>query len=192
MSRSNQQPHATHHHFSNAINHIGKVYEAQLRKGVVEDIRYQDTIENELKNVSGPREKLPKPGAHSNEIKFTNNFGKPKYLQQFSNMSATSSKHFLKVMSEAKQLLIHVCPIDIYEWNQYGLFKKIVELIKAVPYLLLTLCIPVVDLDSQNENWCRLLICINMLIAPQVMLAFLDSKSMFNRQLIMETIFLFS
>ncbi|KAH7637946.1 mitochondrial sodium/calcium exchanger protein isoform X2 [Dermatophagoides farinae] len=83
------------------------------------------------------------------------------YLSQFS---------MVEMMSETKNFLLHICPIDLLEWNENSFIKKLFELIKAGPYFLLIVCIPVVDLESVNENWCRLLCCINIVIAPQIIL----------------------
>ncbi|OTF81170.1 Na+/Ca2+ exchanger-like protein [Euroglyphus maynei] len=77
-----------------------------------------------------------------------------------------------EMMSETKNFLLHICPIDMIEWKEYSIFKKSFELIKAGPYFCLILCIPVVDLESINENWCRILCCINILIAPQIVFLF--------------------
>ncbi|XP_075677988.1 mitochondrial sodium/calcium exchanger protein-like [Dermatophagoides pteronyssinus] len=84
-----------------------------------------------------------------------------KYLAQFS---------INEMMSETKNFLLHICPIDMLEWKEYPFYKKLLELIKAGPYFLLILCIPVVDLESVNDDWCRLLFCINIVIAPQIVI----------------------
>ena len=115
----------------------------------------------------------PRSGNYVNEIKFTNNIGKVKYFSQLSNLSTKKVFAFSWVTkTELKDFLIHACPVDILEWNTSSLLGKIIEIGKSVPYFVMTMCIPVVDLESFNENWCRLLTCFNIIFAPQIVLFF--------------------
>lgn len=72
--------------------------------------------------------------------------------------------------SESRDFIIHICPIDLLEWTEYPWYRKVLEIIKAIPYFLMTVCIPVVDIESTNENWCRLLTLLNVICAPQIVL----------------------
>lgn len=101
----------------------------------------------------------------------------PNYVRQLSTITKQS---FTDLMSESKLFFLHLCPIDLEEWSNYSLYKKIIELVKAIPYFFLTICIPVVDLESINENWCRLLICLNILVFPQILVHCLLSGKLFK------------
>jgi len=72
--------------------------------------------------------------------------------------------------------LYRVNPIELDEWHESQWYKKVIALIAAVPNLVLKICIPVVDLEKPNENWCRLLICVNILATPQTILFLFDCK----------------
>jgi hypothetical protein len=143
--------HLAHHHFENSLHAIEKQYD--------EDNNSIHQNEYEMKSVKKK---------------------KPKFLSQFSTLSTTSIlsiEAVARALTESKELFIHIFPVDIIEWPEYPWYKKAMECIKALPYFVMTLCIPVVDLESPKENWCRLLSCINLIFAPQVALFFLDRKS---------------
>ncbi|RWS25205.1 sodium/potassium/calcium exchanger 6-like protein [Leptotrombidium deliense] len=76
----------------------------------------------------------------------------------------------LESMSEFKEFLIHICPIDLMEWTEETLFSKICQLWKSPLYFLLTITVPVVDFESHKNNWCRLLNCIHCVTGPFVVL----------------------
>lgn len=179
-----------HHRLENSLNHITRIYENARKQGLADDVRYKDraetsempstsiaTINNNNNNDGIMQPNVARP--HVNEIKFTNNFGRPKYLQQFSStsmFSISSSEALLNMVGETKEFFIHICPIDYMEWPNYPWHKKIMDCIKALPYLCLTLCIPVVDLESPKENWCRILICLNLIVGPQAVVFLLQCK----------------
>ncbi|CAG2170110.1 unnamed protein product [Oppiella nova] len=102
------------------------------------------------------------------------------FLTQISTISAvsmTSMETLSRALSESKELLLHISAVDLIEWPQYRWYRRILECIKAIPYFVMTLCIPVVDLESPKHNWCRLLTCIHMIFAPQIGLFFLEQTN---------------
>ena len=102
------------------------------------------------------------------------------FLRQLSTISTSSIFSVTTVkeaLTESKELIIHISPVDIIEWSEYPWYKKTMECIKAIPYFFMTLCIPVVDLESPKNNWCRLLTCLNVIFAPQVALFFLGCET---------------
>lgn len=155
-----------------------------MSKAVIEDVRYKEAIEREnalaaaaASSISGQQNKK-KPAGYHNEITFTNNFAKPKYLSQFSTASIWSAASWEAALSESRDFVIHICPIDLLEWHEYRWYRRALEIIKALPYFLMTVCIPVVDIESTNENWCRLLTCLNVFCAPQVVILLYGFSSM--------------
>ena len=154
--------------------------------GVVDDVRYQETIQKEKEQAALKMAQLAaalengvangKKGGYENDIKIENNFEKRKYRKQMSTASIWSTQTLTEVYSESKELLIHISPVDILQWKDYRIHRKALELVKAIPYFLMTVCIPVVDLESPNENWCRLLVCLNVICAPQAVLFLTKSR----------------
>ncbi len=143
--------HLAHHHFENTLHAIQRQYDG--------DNHSINKKEYEMKDAKQKRSK---------------------FFSQLSTISTTSIlsiEAVAKALTESKELFIHIFPVDIIEWPEYVWYKKAMECIKALPYFVMTLCIPVVDLESPKENWCRLLSCINLIFAPQVGLFFFSCES---------------
>ena len=107
---------------------------------------------------------------------------KIKFLSQISQISSASFFSVMsieKALTESKEFFIQISPVDIIEWPEYRWYRKILECFKAIPYFVMTLCIPVVDLESPKENWCRLLTCVNVLFGPQMALFLLGRKLLY-------------
>ncbi len=151
-----------------------------MSKAVIEDVRYKEAIEREnvLAAAAATGSSKKKPAGYHNEITFTNNFAKPKYLSQLSTASIWSAASWEAALSESRDFIIHICPIDLLEWSEYRWYRRALEIVKALPYFLMTVCIPVVDIESTNENWCRLLTCLNVFCAPQVVILLYGFSSM--------------
>lgn len=165
-----------HHHLENTIVHISKAYEEQRKLGLVEDVRYKETIDLE-KAINAKRELIliqqqqaQTKGGYTNDIILAEKPKKPKLFSQLSSASLFSFTSMTEAISEGRDFFIHIFPINIEEWHEYGLLRKLFEVIKAFPYFIMTVCIPVVDLESPNENWCRMLVCTNIICGPQIIL----------------------
>lgn len=98
------------------------------------------------------------------------------FSKQFSISSIISPELIAKAISESKEFLLNVCPIDINRWNEYKFYKKFIELLKSPAYFLMTLTIPVVDLESPKNNWCRSLNSLHIVTSPQIILFYLSRK----------------
>lgn len=109
---------------------------------------------------------IEKPEGHR-KIKFLSE------ISQISSASIFSALSIEKALTESKEFFIQISPVDIIEWPEYSWYRKILECFKALPYFVMTLCIPVVDLESPKHNWCRLLTCVNVVCGPQIALFFL-------------------
>lgn len=110
--------------------------------------------------------------------------------QSHSNISMKSTEEDeLLLMSEWKDLLIHIIPFDLKEWPEsrwieraYLLWKVTFSvtsfdsnpdfcLIQQAPiYFLLLMTVPVVDYESYKQNWCRYLNCFHLLSGPLTIL----------------------
>lgn len=185
-----------HHHLENSINQIAKGYEERRRRDTtLDDVRYKKDIEREKAERQKQRHVELVTSAWQSQNGFTNDIQmgngaqnvngnsnnisssvKPKYLSQLSTASIWSTATLTSVFSESKDFIIHISPVDILEWKNYPWYRKALELVKAIPYFIMTICIPVVDLESPKENWCRLLICANVIAAPQAILFLTSGK----------------
>ena len=146
--------HPVHHHFENSILHISNIFESEFQ-----------TKAKEKKESITP----------STNSKIVN--GKPRpFLKQDSVLSILSRESFVMAFNETRDFFIHISPIDCAEWKEMAWYSKVITVIKAVPYFLMTISMPVVDLESENENWCRLLICVNMFLSPQLALFLLGGN----------------
>uniref|UniRef100_A0A182QNQ6 Sodium/calcium exchanger membrane region domain-containing protein n=1 Tax=Anopheles farauti TaxID=69004 RepID=A0A182QNQ6_9DIPT len=67
----------------------------------------------------------------------------------------------------------HVNPLDLDEWRQGGWAARLFCLLKAPFVLLLLLTIPIVDIGSQREGWCKLLNICHCLTLP-LLIAFVN------------------
>lgn len=144
--------HFAHHHHDNMLHVIERNYAKD----------HDNSNENELSYETPKKEK------------------KFRFLRQLSTISSASIFSVMSLeeaLTESKEFFIHIFPVDIIEWPEYPWYKKAMECIKAIPYFFMTLCIPVVDLESPKNNWCRLLTCLNVIFAPQVGLFFLGCES---------------
>ena len=196
-SRSHSQHYYAHHHLENVLTQIEKSYEIERKLKHVEDVRYKDVIEQEEARKERKRQahlaqlevevleqqqsqqqqphhqKQQKKVAYADSIQVNTsiNHNRPVLTTQLSTTSVWSVQSMQNfAFGEGKDFLIHICPVDILEWRNYSFWRKTMELIKMVPYFMLTICIPVVDLESPNENWCRLLICFNIIFGPQAII----------------------
>ena len=102
------------------------------------------------------------------------------FSKQFSISSIISPELIAKAISESKEFLLNVCPIDISRWNEYKFYKKLIELLKSPAYFLMTLTIPVVDFESPKNNWCRSLNSLHIFTSPQIILFYLSRKLIKN------------
>lgn len=163
------------------ITQIEKNYDTQRKLGNVEDVRYKDVIEKEearkekkrvqLAQLEADRLEQQQKKGYVNDIQLNNHSERPTYKSQMSTVSIWSIQSMQEfAFGEGKDFLIHISPVDILEWTNYPWYRKGLEIVKAIPYFLMTVCIPVVDLESPNENWCRLLTCLNIICAPQAIL----------------------
>lgn len=105
------------------------------------------------------------------KIKTVNNKEK-NFFKRFS-----FEKLFKKTITELKEFISNISPINIDRWKGYKFHQKIIQLMKSPSYLLMKLTIPVVDYESPKNNWCRLLNCFHIIVSPQIALFYLDCKS---------------
>ncbi|XP_054155740.1 mitochondrial sodium/calcium exchanger protein-like [Oppia nitens] len=156
-SRTNSfAKHLAHHHHENMLAAIQRNYDNQYNRKL-------DT------NTTSQSQSLAIPTYESSTSKVT-------FRSQISTISVASiisMETLSRALTESRELLLHLSPIDLIEWPDYRWYRKLLECVKALPYFVMTLCIPVVDLESPKDNWCRLLTCINIIFAPQVALFFL-------------------
>lgn len=152
----------------------------------MEDILYQEKIDQVEARDGRRRVQLAQLEVDKLELQqqkshISDTWERPKLETQNSTtslLSVQSVQEFAFV--EGKDFLIHLSPVDILEWKNYTWYQKTFEIVKAVPYFVLTVCIPVVDMDSPKENWCRLLICLNIMCAPQAILFLLNVQYSFG------------
>lgn len=69
-------------------------------------------------------------------------------------------------LSPLRELWLHVFPIDLDEWSSKPWHAKVIELIKAPLYFILTVTTPVVDYENDKHNWCRLLNSLHCVLSP--------------------------
>jgi hypothetical protein len=87
------------------------------------------------------------------------------------------SQSFESIDMTYKIAFIKTCyPVDINEWKKSNIFSKIMMVIKAPIFFILKITIPLVDYDIENNNWNKLTIMINCLIAP-IFMAFATEGS---------------
>uniref|UniRef100_A0A1E1X6Z5 Putative ca2+ antiporter n=1 Tax=Amblyomma aureolatum TaxID=187763 RepID=A0A1E1X6Z5_9ACAR len=69
-------------------------------------------------------------------------------------------------LSPLRELWLHVFPIDLDEWPSKTWHAKVIDLIKAPLYFILTVTTPVVDYENDKHNWCRLLNSLHCVLSP--------------------------
>jgi len=83
----------------------------------------------------------------------------------------------LDFAGELLYFLKQTSPFNWQEWPKYSPLQKIYEILQSIPHLIMKVCIPEVDVEKEGtENWCRLLTCVNVLLAPQALLFLLQSE----------------
>lgn len=61
-------------------------------------------------------------------------------------------------------------PIQSDDWNEANWFGRFGQLLKAPIFLLLNATVPVVDAESDLDNWCRPLNCLHLCTGPLAVL----------------------
>lgn len=67
---------------------------------------------------------------------------------------------------EFEQFLLKINPIDLEEWYQIGLLRKIISILRAPLLFATIMTVPVVDHDKKNSNWCRILNSMHCVLVP--------------------------
>lgn len=67
---------------------------------------------------------------------------------------------------ELEQFLIKINPINLDEWYQIGLLRKIMSMLRAPLLFVTIMTVPVVDHDKKNSNWCRILNSLHCVLVP--------------------------
>lgn len=66
-----------------------------------------------------------------------------------------------------QQFLGAINPINMEEWSEMGIVKKVYEIAKAPIYFAITLTCPVVNYEEEeSHNWCRYLQILQLVTAP--------------------------
>ncbi|KAH7960265.1 hypothetical protein HPB49_018447 [Dermacentor silvarum] len=69
-------------------------------------------------------------------------------------------------LSPLREFWLHIRPIDMEEWPSKPWLARIIEIIKAPIYFILTVTTPVVDYENDKHNWCRLLNSLHCVLSP--------------------------
>ncbi|XP_042343613.1 mitochondrial sodium/calcium exchanger protein [Plectropomus leopardus] len=77
--------------------------------------------------------------------------------------------------STTKVLLRSLNPVDQRKWRRKSWSWRVLKVLKTPVEFLLLLCIPVVDPDKEDRNWCRPLNCLHLITAPLVCVLTLQS-----------------
>jgi len=83
-------------------------------------------------------------------------------------------KHFA---TKCMSFWSHLVQIDGSEWRDSRWYRRVYLSVRTIPYLVCSVCVPVVDLEQKvQNNWNRTLICINVICAPQAAYYLLSCK----------------
>ncbi|KAG9509103.1 Mitochondrial sodium/calcium exchanger protein, partial [Fragariocoptes setiger] len=100
-----------------------------------------------------------------NYIKFLQSKAEIEHHLQ-SKLPRPSETPSLTSLNEWDDLLLHVCPIDVHNWKNFGTIDRIFEIIRAPLYFIMILTVPVVDYESRRHNWCKMLNALHCISVP--------------------------
>jgi len=89
------------------------------------------------------------------------------FLKQISQINVLSLSSKEVVLSQWKELLVHISPIDCQSWKEDVWYRKIFSIIKAPIYFILLITTPIVDEESEKNNWCKWLTMLQIILGPQ-------------------------
>ncbi|KAI1293578.1 putative sodium/calcium exchanger 7 [Halotydeus destructor] len=147
-----------HNHFNNALFAITH---DKNEDGSCQDINcLSNSIDHDITITSGQSFRTAASGSHRSNLSHRS--------------SIASQVSHLNQLPEWKEFLIHVCPIDIMNWSDMSGPSRAFAMFKSPLYFLLIITTPVVDYESNKNNWCRLLNCIHCVTGPMILLVLLD------------------
>lgn len=100
-----------------------------------------------------------------------NSSGRPSCVDDFTSTSEQEKEReedfkYLDSLNWYEDFFIHISPFDMKEFRSSSFIQKVMTLMKAPFYVILTLTVPVVDYENHRSNWCRLLNSIHCVTGP--------------------------